>query len=89
MTAVVDAAETPVVVTVMADNSITPTVRRARPLKFILMRKRFESDNFGLFCEQDDTDVQGEAAHREAAFLSKMAEMCLAPMELCFEKVDF
>jgi hypothetical protein len=87
MTAVVDAAETPIAVTVIADNSITSTVGRVRPLRFILMGKRFRVDNFRLFCEQDNTDVQGEAAHREAAFLSKMAEMCLAPIELCFEKV--
>ena len=66
MKAAVDAAETPIVVTVMTDNSITPTAGRARPLKFMLVGSVFESDNFRLFCEKDDTDVQGEAAHREA-----------------------
>jgi hypothetical protein len=63
MTAAADAAETPIAATVMADN-IGPTVGRAWLLRFTSMEEFLVWTISG--CEQDDTDIQGEAAHKEA-----------------------
>lgn len=51
MIAAVDAAEIPIAATVMTDNSIAPTVGMAWLLRFMLLGRVFEFDDFRLFCE--------------------------------------